>query len=129
MKVSNLNVMNSQFHLFQLTVYMCIWLSMQLPPAYDFTRVADNNTYTCDELKRWMGSEKHYSNGERKKFFFSLLKDDTACNMKPRYSHIIFAGRSFLSLFKVVTFPFSVLSFTLAYCLKACHGVKIIKGN
>ena len=50
---------------------------------HDFNKVAERGNYTCDELKRWLGSEKHYSNSERKKYFFSLLQDDSKCNEKP----------------------------------------------
>jgi hypothetical protein len=39
----------------------------------DFSNVADTGNYTCDELTRWLGTEKHYSN-EKKEDLFSLLE-------------------------------------------------------
>lgn len=38
----------------------------------DFSSVADTGNYTCDELTRWLGTEKHYSN-DKKEILFSLL--------------------------------------------------------
>eukprot|EP01041_Mallomonas_annulata_P004347 gene4347-8655_t len=35
--------------------------------------VADSHNYTCDELKRWLGTEKHYSN-DLKDFFFGKME-------------------------------------------------------
>lgn len=40
------------------------------------------SNYTCEELKRWLGSEKHYANN-LKTFFFSLLNDNSDCSSSP----------------------------------------------
>lgn len=40
--------------------------------ALDFSTVADNGNYTCDELTRWLGTEKHYSN-DKKEILFGLV--------------------------------------------------------
>lgn len=37
------------------------------------------SNYTCDELKRWIGTEKHYANN-LKSYFFGLLNDKTDCS-------------------------------------------------
>ena len=39
---------------------------------YNFTLVPDVGKYTCDELTRWLGTEKHYSNN-KKEMLFRLL--------------------------------------------------------
>ena len=52
----------------------------------DYSNISDSKNYTCEELKRWLGSEKHYSNPERRKYFFSFLTDDTECKLKPYVS-------------------------------------------
>ncbi len=38
----------------------------------DFSHVAVTGNYTCDELVRWLGTEKHYSN-EKKNVLFGIL--------------------------------------------------------
>ena len=40
--------------------------------SVDFTTVAKSGNYTCDELTRWLGTEKHFSN-DKKEVLFSLL--------------------------------------------------------
>jgi hypothetical protein len=37
-----------------------------------FTTLVDNGNYTCDELMRWLGTEKHYSNN-KKELLFGML--------------------------------------------------------
>ena len=49
----------------------------------DYSKTPDEGSYTCDELKRWLGSEKHYSHPEKKKILFGMLEDDSACKAKP----------------------------------------------
>jgi len=40
----------------------------------DFRNLRERGNYTCDELTRWLGSEKHYSN-DKKEVLFGLLAD------------------------------------------------------
>ena len=55
---------------------LCLTLSIQRysisAVKVDFSSVADRGNYTCDELTRWLGSEKHYSN-DKKEAIFNLL--------------------------------------------------------
>ena len=46
-------------------------------PQYE--KAVSNKSYTCDELKRWLGSEKHYSHPEKKRLLFDLINDDKEC--------------------------------------------------
>lgn len=41
--------------------------------APNHINAADHGNYTCDELTRWLGTEKHYSN-DKKKVLFSLMQ-------------------------------------------------------
>ena len=45
----------------------------------DFSDVAETGNFTCDEVMRWVSTEKHYSN-DRKKVLFSLLKSQSCIN-------------------------------------------------
>lgn len=47
----------------------------------DLSYVAETGNYTCDELIRWLGTEKHYSN-EKKQVIFGLVKE-ADCTKKP----------------------------------------------
>jgi hypothetical protein len=42
--------------------------------AVKFKALAETGNYTCDEIVRWLGSEKHYSN-EKKEVLFKFLVD------------------------------------------------------
>ena len=48
---------------------------------YNFDSVADSGNYTCDEMTRWLGSEKHYSN-DKKDVLFGLLANQD-CQKNP----------------------------------------------
>ena len=52
--------------------------SIDIPPS----DISVSGNYTCDELKRWLGSEKHYSSGDKKKYLFSLL-EESECVKNP----------------------------------------------
>lgn len=41
-----------------------------------FTNLRDNGTYTCDELIRWLGTEKHYSN-DKKEIILGMLNEES----------------------------------------------------
>ena len=45
----------------------------------DFSFARDKGNYTCDELTRWLGSEKHYSN-DKKEIIFRLLAGTNCYN-------------------------------------------------
>lgn len=47
----------------------------------DFSRVAETGNYTCDELVRWLGTEKHYSN-DKKNVLFGLVAEQN-CQKQP----------------------------------------------
>lgn len=48
---------------------------------FDYSTVAANGSYSCDELTRWIGTEKHYSN-DKKELLFSFLRR-TNCKQNP----------------------------------------------
>jgi len=50
---------------------------------YRIANAASSDNFTCDEMKRWLGSEKHYSAPEKKKVLFDMEKDDKECGKKP----------------------------------------------
>jgi hypothetical protein len=52
-----------------------------IPP--DFTNVPDNGNYSCDELTRWLGTEKHYSNDKKEVLFRMLAGKDCSKNKSP----------------------------------------------
>jgi len=49
--------------------------------SLDYSDVAARGNYSCDDLTRWLGHEKHYSNGFKSEVF-SLL-DPTLCPRQP----------------------------------------------
>lgn len=51
--------------------------------AIDYTQIAENSNYTCDELIRWLGTEKHYSNSKKEVLFSLLAKLSTSCEKQP----------------------------------------------
>ena len=56
--------------------------------SVDFVSVADTGNYTCDELTRWLGAEKHYSNDKKDDLFGFLTGGDCTTNTAP----VIFLG-------------------------------------
>jgi hypothetical protein len=48
---------------------------------FDFEKTAENGNYTCNEIKHWLSTEKHYSNN-KKDILFSLIKLKD-CSEKP----------------------------------------------
>ena len=48
----------------------------------DWGYIKESGNYTCDELTRWLGTEKHYSNKNRE-VLFGLNEGDTACKKQP----------------------------------------------
>ncbi len=48
----------------------------------DWSYVPDTGNYTCDELTRWLGTEKHYSNKNRE-VLFGLNEGDENCKKQP----------------------------------------------
>ena len=67
-----------------LTIY---WLLTFAPLAalgrlrYRHESIAETGNYTCDEMVRWLGTEKHYSNG-KKEVLFGLLASHN-CQQQP----------------------------------------------
>lgn len=47
----------------------------------DLSNVAETGNYTCDELIRWLGTEKHYSN-DKKNVLFGLI-NEADCTKQP----------------------------------------------
>ncbi len=47
----------------------------------DYSRISDIGNYTCDEIVRWIGTEKHYSN-DKKNILFGLLVNQN-CQQQP----------------------------------------------
>lgn len=53
-----------------------------LDQVFDLRSIADNRNYSCDELVRWLGTEKHYSN-DKKNVLFGFLATQTNCQAQP----------------------------------------------
>lgn len=65
-------------------LYLFVCVTLVLFPHYldgylshpssiqDFRNIAETGNFTCDELVRWLGTEKHYSN-DKKNILFGLL--------------------------------------------------------
>ena len=51
--------------------------------SIDFASVPDGGNYTCDELTRWLGTEKHYSNDKKETLFGFLAGKDCTANKAP----------------------------------------------
>ena len=49
----------------------------------DYSAAADRGNYSCDELTRWIGNEKHYSNDKRELFFNLVTGQDCTRNPAP----------------------------------------------
>ena len=49
-------------------------------PKYEEANI--NTTFTCEDLKKWLGTEKHYSHPEKKKYFFSQITSDSECKQQ-----------------------------------------------
>ena len=54
---------------------------VNLSDSVDFGKVAENGNYTCDEMVRWLGTEKHYSNPKKDILFSFLANED--CRKQP----------------------------------------------
>ena len=54
----------------------------------NFNDIPDNNNYTCDEIRKWLGTEKHYSN-QLKEFFFNKLNDQNCMKGSVAMFHTI----------------------------------------
>lgn len=50
---------------------------------FDLRDLADNRNYTCDELIRWLGTEKHYSNDKKNVLFGMLAESGQSCQSQP----------------------------------------------
>eukprot|EP01031_Cornospumella_fuschlensis_P037715 gene37715-45817_t len=72
----------------------------RLQHIVSFDRVADNRNYTCDEIIRWLGTEKHYSN-DKKNILFGLLAQSGQSCQKP---YIVLKDISFGSSKNMRTF-------------------------
>lgn len=59
---------------------LSIYLS-ELLGVVDYSKIAEKANYTCDELVRWLGTEKHYSN-PKKGILFNLI-DSKECSKQP----------------------------------------------
>jgi hypothetical protein len=49
----------------------------------DFSQVAESGNYTCDEIIRWLGTEKHYSNDKKNILFGFLALTNQKCEKQP----------------------------------------------
>lgn len=48
----------------------------------DYSHVAENNSYSCDELTRWIGTEKHYSNDKKDILFRYITRNNDCIHQK-----------------------------------------------
>jgi hypothetical protein len=55
----------------------------QLQQLHKYAYIADTGNYTCDELIRWLGSEKHYSNNKKDILFGLLGNNDCSSIYRP----------------------------------------------
>jgi len=62
-------------------VVLLILLLPYCHPIPNFATIAETGNYTCDELVRWLGTEKHYSNTKKEVLFGLLGKSN--CNKQP----------------------------------------------
>ncbi|RYY89403.1 hypothetical protein EON63_00690 [archaeon] len=51
----------------------------RLQHVISFNHVADTRNYTCDEIIRWLGTEKHYSNDKKNVLFGLLAQSRQSC--------------------------------------------------
>lgn len=51
----------------------------RLQPSVSFNRIADNRNYSCDEIIRWLGTEKHYSNDKKNVLFGLVAQSGLGC--------------------------------------------------
>ena len=56
--------------------------------------LADSNYYTCDELKKWLSTEKHYSNDNREKIFSLVDNQDCLSSFLGLFNITCSRGRS-----------------------------------
>lgn len=102
MEGSTSHVIHRKFHLKRPTITMwsylvlVLWFLQTLPiclsviPKYwdefkGFETLVERENYTCTEITRWLGTEKHYSN-DKKEILFGLLLATTSnqkCNNHP----------------------------------------------
>ena len=70
-------------------ISFAIWTTLTLQQtkivsrSVEFASVADSGNYTCDELTRWLGTEKHYSNDKKEVLFGLLVGKDCFANKAP----------------------------------------------
>ena len=91
--MSIINRLNNYAQVFKGAIFLlCLTFSIQrrsiAADKVDFSLVADIGNYTCDELTRWLGSEKHYSNDKKESIFSLLAGKDCWSNNAP----VIFLG-------------------------------------
>lgn len=61
---------------------LCISLIVGMSSStVNFKNIAESGNFTCDEMIRWLGNEKHYSN-DKKEILFSMLADKR-CESQP----------------------------------------------
>jgi hypothetical protein len=59
---------------------LLLWATVaSLPTHLNFSSIADEGTYSCQELQRWVKTEKHYSN-DRKNSLFQLMTESTCAS-------------------------------------------------
>lgn len=74
-------------YLMALTIVLACLVSSTLEfnsdkAAVNYAAVAESGNYSCDEITRWLGAEKHYSN-DKKKILFELVGKDRDCTSLP----------------------------------------------
>jgi hypothetical protein len=53
------------------------------PSIKDFREISESGNYTCDEIIRWLGTEKHYSNDKKNILFGFLALTKQKCENQP----------------------------------------------
>ena len=61
----------------------------------DWTALADTGNYTCDELVRWLGTEKHYSNDKKEAIFgLAVTLNRNKCDRPVLFLNQVSFGRT-----------------------------------
>lgn len=81
MRTEYSSLMKSKCRFIAWLVIFVTWTPFTLCGSLDFSRVAETGNYTCDELIRWLGTEKHYSNPKKDVLFSFMVNKD--CGNQP----------------------------------------------
>lgn len=64
-------------------IFNLCFLGNGLYSLQKFETIADKGNYSCDEIARWLGTEKHYSNDKRKTLFSFLANKNCETQKYP----------------------------------------------